>query len=335
MVDESHPERFVDGGLISLVIPVFNEHESLPSLMAEIDAVSKSQNLRVEVLFVDDGSTDESWDVIRDMSTKEPRIRGVRFRGNFGKAAALQAGFQRAHGDIVLTLDADLQDDPHEIPRFLTAIESGLDVVSGWKQIRHDPWHKVFPSRVFNAMVSVVTGVKLHDHNCGFKAYRSEVVRNVRLYGELHRFVPVLAAAQGFKVGELAVHHRARKFGRSKFGWKRFIKGFLDMVSVRFTTAFGHRPLHPFGTAAFIGFGIAFLCLGLSIITWLSLVDLFPSLVLLLLSGIATILAGQALMTGLVAELLVARTARTGDPYHISDRIRIIEPLSSREDFRS
>ncbi len=181
-------------------------------------------------------------------------MSGLRFRRNFGKAAALGAGFESAHGELVMTLDADLQDDPREIPRFLTAIATGLDVVSGWKRVRHDPWHKVFPSRVFNWLVSRLTGVSLHDHNCGMKCYRREVFREVRLYGELHRFVPVLAAARGFRVGEITIAHRPRRYGRSKYGVRRFVTGFLDLLTVKFLTGFGQRPQHLLGAVGLASF---------------------------------------------------------------------------------
>ena len=211
--------------MLSLVIPVFNEEESLGELRAEIDRVAAQQRYDLEILFVDDGTTDRSWEQIRNLAAKDSRVRGIRFRRNFGKAAALNAGFRAASGDIILTLDADLQDDPAEIPNFLKRLDEGNDVVSGWKKVRHDPWHKVLPSRVFNWMVSRMTGVKLHDHNCGMKCYRRAVIDEVQLYGELHRFVPVLAAARGWKVGELVIQHRARKHGYSKYGVRRFVKG--------------------------------------------------------------------------------------------------------------
>src|SRR5262245_24469954 len=246
--------------MISVVIPVYNEKESLLPLHAEIVTATQQAKLDLEVVFVDDGSRDGSWEVIADLAKRYPSVRGVRFRRNFGKAAALSAGFRAAGGQVVLTLDADLQDDPAEIPRFLTALEQGgpngapLDVVSGWKRVRHDPWHKVFPSRVFNRMVGWMTGVRLHDHNCGMKAYRADVFREVRLYGELHRFIPVLAAARGFKVGEIEINHRPRRFGRSKYGMRRFIKGFLDLLTVKFLTGYGRRPQHLLGTLGLLGF---------------------------------------------------------------------------------
>src|SRR5687768_970123 len=189
--------------MLSTVIPVFNEAESLVALHRELDEVAREHGYELDILFVDDGSTDGSWPIIRKLAAEDPRVRGIRFRRNFGKAAALSAGFRAARGELVMTLDADLQDDPREIPRFLEQMDKGLDVVSGWKEVRHDPFHKVWPSRVFNWLVSTLTGVRLHDHNCGMKCYRREVFDEVQLYGELHRFVPVLAAARGWKVGEI------------------------------------------------------------------------------------------------------------------------------------
>ena len=220
----------------------------------------------LDIIFVDDGSTDESWETICRLAAGDSRVRGMRFRRNFGKAAALIAGFQACRGELIMTLDADLQDDPREIPRFLAEMGKQLDVVSGWKKVRHDPWHKVGPSRVFNRMVSWLTDVNLHDHNCGMKCYRREIFREVRLYGELHRFVPVLAAARGFKVGELPIEHRPRKFGHSKYGVRRFIKGFLDLLTVKFLTGFGHRPQHMLGTVGllcFFGGGLGMIYLAL------------------------------------------------------------------------
>jgi dolichol-phosphate mannosyltransferase len=285
-------------GLLSFVVPVYNERESLPALLGEIDAAVKPLNRPAEVWFVDDGSKDGSWDVIRQLAAADPRVKGVKFRRNFGKAAALQAGFQRAAGEVVMTLDADLQDDPAEIPRFLDAVAGGTDVVSGWKKVRHDPWHKVFPSRVFNGMVSWLTGVKLHDHNCGFKAYRAAVVEEVSLYGELHRFVPVLAAARGFSVGEIAIHHRKRKFGKSKFGARRFLKGFFDLVHVAARCSFGIRPLHLFGHVALFAGGLGLLALILSY--WWPIYSLFAA-------GVLFILAGQSFLTGLLCEFALSK----------------------------
>ena len=238
--------------MLSVVIPLLNENASLPELHAEIAGVAKQLALDVEIIFADDGSTDGSWDTIVGLSRTDHRVLGVRLRTNFGKTAALTCAFKAARGALVLTLDADLQDDPAEIPRFLAAIKGGLDVVSGWKQVRHDPWHKVIPSRVFNWMVSTLTGVRLHDHNCGMKCSRAEVFQEIRLYGELHRFIPVLAAARGFKVGEIAILHRPRRYGHSKYGVRRFVKGFLDLLTVKFLTSFSHRPQHILGSVGLL-----------------------------------------------------------------------------------
>jgi len=219
---------------LSLVIPLYNEDESLEQLYREICEVAEANSYVLEVIFVDDGSTDQSWSIIEKLADSDPRVRGIQFRRNFGKAAALQAGFHAAQGEFVITMDADLQDDPREIPDFLRQMEeTGVDVISGWKQRRHDPWHKLLSSRLFNGMVSFMSGVKLHDHNCGMKCYRREVVKNVALYGSWHRFVPVLAAAQGYKIGEKVVAHRARQFGKSKYGFmNRFAKGLFDPLTI-------------------------------------------------------------------------------------------------------
>src|SRR6516162_8004638 len=254
--------------MISCVIPLYNEHESLRVLYGEIVEATRTANLDFEIVFVDDGSNDGSWSIVDDLAKSDPRVHGVRFRRNFGKAAALSAGFHAARGDIILTLDADLQDDPREIPRFLTALHDGLDVVSGWKRVRHDPWHKVWPSWVFNNLVGLVTGVRLHDHNCGMKCYRKEIFREVRLYGELHRFIPVLAAARGYKVGEIEINHRPRRFGYSKYGVRRFVKGFLDLLTVKFLTGFGQRPQHMLGTIGIVSFLAGVLGMGYLTVTW-------------------------------------------------------------------
>lgn len=314
--------------LISLVVPMLNERESLIPLHAEIDAVAKAHALNIEIVFVDDGSTDTSWATVLDLAKADPRVRGVKFRRNFGKAAALAAGFKEARGATIVTLDADLQDDPHEIPRFLAALQSGLDVVSGWKKVRHDPIHKVFPSRVFNWLVGRVTGVKLHDHNCGMKAYNAEVFKEVKLYGELHRFIPVLAAARGFKVGELVINHRARKFGSSKYGFRRFAKGFLDLITVKFLTGFGHRPQHLLGNFGLIPAGMGIV--GLAAIAVNAVVRAFNNTIgagpttqiVLAFMSVGLLLFGtQLVVTGLIAELIVGRGHDDLDPYCVAEKI--------------
>ncbi len=314
--------------MLSIVIPVYNEQPSLAELYAQLDEVAREQGYELEVVFVDDGSTDASWKEIERLAAADSRVRGVRFRRNFGKAAALSAGFAEARGDRVMTLDADLQDDPREIPRFLAKMDEGFDVVSGWKQVRHDPWHKVLPSRVFNWMVSRLTGVELHDHNCGMKCYLREIFDEVRLYGELHRFVPVLAAARGYRAGEIVIQHRPRQHGKSKYGVSRIVKGFLDLLTVKFLTGFGQRPQHMLGTvglgAFFLGvFGMAFLAAQWSISRLgddpLRYVHLHERPALLY-SVALLLLGGQLMSIGFVAELLIAYHDPAVSPYSISAR---------------
>lgn len=328
--------------MLTTVIPVFNEVESLESLYRELDAVARQQGYDLDIVFVDDGSSDGSWRVIERLAEADPRVRGIRFRRNFGKAAALSAGFAAARGDFVMTLDADLQDDPAEIPRFLAHMDEGFDVVSGWKKVRHDPWHKVFPSRIFNALVSKLTGVRLHDHNCGMKCYRREVLGEVRLYGELHRFVPVLAHARGFRVGELVINHRARKFGQSKYGVRRFVKGFLDLLTVKFLTGFGQRPQHLLGTIGLASFVVGTLGLIYLALYWLT-AQLYPQWNLMplhqrpaVIYSMGALLLGCQLMSiGFLAELITAYHGRDADTYSVAERIddassRAAEPEHER-----
>jgi dolichol-phosphate mannosyltransferase len=313
---------------LSAVIPVFCEADSLPKLHAELAEVARDQGHELEVIFVDDGSTDDSWRVIERLAGEDSRVRGIRFRRNFGKAAALSAGFVEARGEFVFTLDADLQDDPREIPRFLEAMASELDVVSGWKKVRHDPWHKVFPSRIFNWLVGWLTGVRLHDHNCGFKCYRREVLSEVRIYGELHRFIPVLAAARGFRVGEVVVAHRPREFGVSKYGVSRIVKGFLDLLTVYFLTGFTHRPQHLLGTLGMFSFALGF-C-GLAYLTGYWVADkIFPKWNLedlhnrpaVLYSVAALLLGAQFISMGFLAELFTAYYGQNAATYSVKARV--------------
>ena len=314
---------------ITCVIPVYNEVESLPELHRQIISVCEANNYQYEIVFVDDGSNDSSWDCILNLQKQDTNIKGIRFRRNFGKAAALNAGFKEATGSIVFTLDADLQDDPEEIPHFLELMESeSLDVISGWKKRRYDPWHKVGPSRIFNRMVSTMTKVKLHDHNCGFKCYRREVLEEVHLYGELHRFVPVLAAARGFKVGEIIVNHRKRQFGHSKYGVRRIVKGFLDLLTVYMLTGYGHRPQHLLGTLGLGCFGASgCLTLGLSL-HW-ALDRLFDvenpvhlhERAIFYFALVGVIIGIQLLMTGFVAELVTKQTSRDEQIYAVCETI--------------
>lgn len=313
--------------MLSIVIPVYNEADSLETLHRELASLAEKESYALDVIFVDDGSTDESWSVIQRLAENDVRVRGLRFRRNFGKAAALNAGFSHAQGELVMTLDADLQDDPCEIPRFLAAMQNNLDVVSGWKKVRLDPWHKVYPSRIFNAMVSKLTGVKLHDHNCGMKCYRREIFDEVQLYGELHRFVPVLAASRGYRVGEIEIKHRTRKFGRSKYGFERFIKGFLDLLTVKFLTGFGQRPQHILGSVGLVSFVAGALMLVYLAGYWIiSRLDVGIDVIHLngrpiLLYSIALLLMGGQLMSmGFLAELFIAYHSPNIKTYSISER---------------
>jgi len=314
--------------MLSIVIPVFNEAESLELLYREIDEVAAAEGYDLDVVFVDDGSTDGSWQIIRQLAAADSRVRGLRFRRNFGKAAALNAGFEHARGELIMTLDADLQDDPNEIPRFLAEMKKEVDVVSGWKKVRYDPWHKVIPSRVFNWMVSSLTGVRLHDHNCGMKCYRREIFEEVRLYGELHRFVPVLAAARGFRVGELVINHRPRRYGRSKYGLTRIVKGFLDLLTVKFLTGFGQRPQHVLGTVGLTSFVLGALILTYLAILWIvSRIPAFGMVPVdlgqrpLVIYSVGLLLLGAQLMSmGFLAELFVAYHGRERRNYAIAER---------------
>jgi len=317
--------------VISVVVPVYDECDSLPALYAEIAEVARAAQLDLEIIFVDDGSTDGSWPIIAELASEHAEVHGLRFRRNFGKAAALLAGFRAARGDIIFTLDADLQDDPAEIPRFLAHLnetKSGqrLDVISGWKRVRRDPWHKVWPSRIFNHMVSWLTGVRLHDHNCGMKCYRAEVFREVRLYGELHRFIPVLAAARGFRVGEIEITHRPRRFGHSKYGVRRFVKGFLDLLTVKFLTGFGQRPQHLLGGLGLVSFLLGTLGLLYLAITWIIRLwhpekyEPLHQRALLIYSLAALLLGAQMMSIGFLAELVTAYMGRDDDSYSVADK---------------
>jgi dolichol-phosphate mannosyltransferase len=298
--------------LLSIVVPVFNEEESLEVLADQIKSAMEQAHLAFEVHFVDDGSRDQSWSRILKISSEDRRFHGTRFRRNFGKAAALGHGFLHCSGDIVATLDADLQDDPAELPQMIALMDNGLDLVSGWKKRRNDPWHKVFPSRVFNGMISWMTGVRLHDHNCGIKVYRTEVASEIPLYGELHRFIPVLAAARGFRVGEKVVVHRSRKFGVSKYGFIRFLRGFLDLLTVTFMTRFSQRPQHFLGVIGLICFVGGLFSLGYLAITWLirfwnpqAFLPLHERPLVIYAIG-SLLLGAQFLSMGFLAEMIAA-----------------------------
>ena len=315
---------------LSIVISLYNEEESLPELVAWIDRTLKPQGSSYEIIMVDDGSRDRSWAVVEELSNQYPQIRGIRFRRNYGKSAALYCGFEAARGDIVVTMDADLQDSPEEIPEMMRMIrEEGYDLVSGWKKKRYDNVAtKNLPSKLYNATARKVTGIKLHDMNCGLKAYRNEVVKNIEVYGEMHRFIPYLAKNAGFdKIGEKVVHHQARKYGKSKFGMNRFINGFLDLLSIWFLQKFGKKPMHLFG-----GIGTLISLIGAVIAIWL-IVDKLVAQAhgayfrpvadqpLFYLALVAVILGAQLFLTGFLGEL-IARNASERNNYNIRQTIR-------------
>ena len=314
---------------ISIVIPVFNEEGSLAELHREISVVAQGNKYDVEIIFVDDGSDDSSWKVMTELAQQDSRIQCLRFRRNFGKAAGLRAGANASQGELIITMDADLQDDPDEIPNLISKLDEGYDLVSGWKQVRNDPVGKTLPSKVFNWLVGFMTGVKLHDHNCGFKVYRREIFDEVKLYGEMHRFVPVLASARGFKVTESPVNHRARTHGVSKYGWSRLPKGFLDLLTVSFLTGFNQRPQHVLGMVGMLSFAAGSLGLVYLMIYWIlrmsfeSFADWAPlhQRPLVIYSLGALLLGAQLLCMGFLAELLVAKGQRDGrEPYSIKEQ---------------
>lgn len=309
--------------MLSLVIPVYNEEKSLAPLYQEINTAVGRGPLETEVILVDDGSTDRSWAEIAKLARADSRIRGIRFRRNFGKAAALSAGFAEVRGEVVITLDADLQDNPAEIPNLLAKLHEGFDLVNGWKKVRLDPWHKTLPSRVFNWMIRAVSGLNLHDHNCGLKCYRTEVVKEIRLYGELHRFITLLAHARGFRVTELEVQHRKRMYGKSKYGARRFVKGTLDLLTVHVLTAFGERPLHLLGVIGLLAFAGG--CLGLAYLAWLWMLGYRPigNRPILIYSVASLLLGAQMLTVGILAELIISRLGsgnENGFGYSVAER---------------
>jgi glycosyltransferase involved in cell wall biosynthesis len=306
---------------ISFVIPFLNEEKTLRELYDRIAAVVRGvlgAGQWFEVIFVDDGSSDGGPHVVEELIGEHPNVELIQLQGNFGKSAALAAGFARARGRVVFTLDADLQDDPKEIPRFLAKIEEGHDLVSGYKRTRHDPWTKVIPSRIFNFVVRRLTGIRLHDVNCGFKAYRREVLNNLRLYGEMHRFVPVLAHWKRFRIGEIVVEHHARKFGQSKFGGGRLFRGLMDLLTVFFLLKYERRPAHFFG-----GLGVLMLGAGTVICGYLTVLKILGQDIghrpLLILGVLLVVVGVQILATGLIAELLVHQSSK--EPPYVARRI--------------
>jgi glycosyltransferase involved in cell wall biosynthesis len=302
--------------VISVVVPVHNEERSVALLHDELRSALEPLGEEWETVFVDDGSTDGSFAALTRLHACAPNVRVVRLRRNFGKSAALAAGFLQARGDVVVTIDGDLQDDPAEIPKLLAKLDEGFDLVSGWKTRRRDPWARRFLSKGFNRMTGWLTGVRLHDVNCGLKAYRAEVVRGLRIYGELHRFIPVLAHHRGFRIAELPVNHRPREHGRSRYGLERYLRGFLDLLSVSFMGRYRHRPLHLFG-----GAGLLLGAVGTAILVYLTVDKLLGHAIgkrpLLLLGVLLVVVGLQFFSLGLISELVTAQhEQRTGDREH-------------------
>jgi glycosyltransferase involved in cell wall biosynthesis len=304
---------------LSFVVPFFNERESLQPLYEELIAGSGAVGRSFEIIFVDDGSTDGGAGLVRAMAEADSRVSLLRFRRNFGKSAALSAGFRAARGSIVFSLDADLQDDPAEIANFLAALDEGADVVSGWKQVRNDPVDKTLPSKLFNAAVNRAFGLALNDHNCGFKAYRRAALQELNLYGELHRFVPALLHARGFRIAQIPVQHRARRFGKSKFGAKRLVKGGLDLLTVWLTTRYGARPLHLFGGAGLVLTLLGMAVLGHLAVLWAMGLGPIGDRPLLLFAVLSVLAGGQLVSVGLLGELILSRTITENDKYAMAE----------------
>ncbi|GAB4338339.1 MAG: glycosyltransferase family 2 protein [Calditrichia bacterium] len=304
---------------ISIVVPAYNEYESLPELLKQIDEVLKPRQMAFEVIVVDDGSSDQTLSVLKELKNRHPELRVISFRKNYGKSAALQEGFKVVRGKYVITMDADLQDDPHEIPNLIAKLEEGYDLVSGWKKKRYDPINKTVPSKLFNFVTSRLTGIRLHDFNCGLKAYRREVVEDMHVYGELHRFLPVLAHWNGYRVGEIPVRHHPRKYGTTKFGMARFFNGFFDLLTVLFITRYRSTPLHIFGML-----GLLSVMFGILIETYLTIGWFLGEPIRnrpLFFLGILTIIVGiQFFVFGLIGEMISANYAE-GVEYSIKERI--------------
>ena len=305
---------------VSIVVPLYNEEESLRELTAKIVEVTKGMKKSFEIIFVDDGSSDRSFDVLKELHAYDPHIRVIRFRRNFGKSAALSVGFKEASGEYVITMDADLQDDPREIPELIATMGDSYDLVSGWKKKRHDPISKTLPSRFFNYVTGKMTGIPIHDFNCGLKAYRNVVVKGLSVHGELHRFIPVLAHWAGYRVTEKVVEHHPRKFGKTKYGISRFFNGFLDLLTVLFTTRYLRRPLHLFGVWGIVSFIIGALIDGtLSVERLLGLTSLSDR-PLFLVGFLLIIIGVQFVSIGLLGEM-ITRQERDEEVYSIREML--------------
>jgi glycosyltransferase involved in cell wall biosynthesis len=306
---------------VSIVAPLLNEEESIQELFAQIAATMGEMGKSFEVIFVDDGSIDRSFAILEEMHKKDRRVKAVRFRRNFGKSAALSVGFKEARGEYVVTMDADLQDDPAEIPGLIQTLGDGYDLVSGWKRKRHDPISKTIPSRFFNFVTARMTGIPIHDFNCGLKAYRREVVKEISVYGELHRYIPALAHWAGYRVGERVVNHRPRKYGRTKFGISRFFRGFLDLLTVLFTMRYLRRPLHLYGLWGMISFAVGVFIDGYLSVEWFLGRTSLSNRPLFLLGFLFIIIGIQFVSLGLLGEM-INRQQRDEQTYSIRDILK-------------
>ncbi len=302
---------------VSVVIPAYNEEESLRPLFIELKKVfNELKEYEYEVIIIDDGSTDNSLKVLNDIRKEDDRFKIISFQKNYGKSAALSVGFKYATGDLIITMDADLQDDPKEIPNLIKKIDEGYDLVSGWKKIRFDPFIKKYSSRLFNFVTALLTGIKIHDFNCGLKIYRKEVTQSIKVYGEMHRYLPVLAHWNGFRVGEIVVRHYPRRYGKTKFGASRFLKGFLDLITILFTTRYLRRPLHLFGTIGFLLFLTGFLIDLYLAIEWAFYGKYLTNRPMLWLGILLILLGVQTIAIGLIGEMIAHHTQKVED-YHI------------------
>ncbi|HYV92945.1 MAG TPA: glycosyltransferase family 2 protein [Chitinophagales bacterium] len=308
---------------LSVVIPLLNEQESLPELTSWIRRVIEANPLTYEIIFVDDGSRDQSWSVIEKLALEDSHIKGIKFRRNYGKSAALNEGFKIAQGEVVITMDADMQDSPDEIPALYKMIhDDGFDLVSGWKKKRHDPFSKRIPSKFFNRTTAWISGIPLHDFNCGLKAYKNDVVKNLEVYGEMHRYIPVIAKWNGFtKISEKEVVHYPRKYGVTKFGWERFIRGFLDLLTLSFVTRFGKRPMHLFGTLGLLSFFIGFIIsIVLTIQKFVYLQYHMTERPLFYFALVSMVIGVQLFSAGFMAEM-ISRSAHDRNSYQVEKRI--------------
>lgn len=304
---------------VSIIVPLYNEEESLGELTEWINRVCVESGLEHEIIFIDDGSSDSSWEIVEQLSSTYTFCKGIKFRRNYGKSAALNQGFQVAGGDVVITMDADLQDSPDEIPElYKMIVEEKYDLVSGWKKKRNDPLGKTLPSRLFNRTTRTLSGIKLHDFNCGLKAYRKEVVKNIEVYGEMHRYIPVIAKWAGFKqIGEKVVKHYPRKYGITKFGMERLLKGYLDLISITFISKFGKRPMHLFGTLGTLLFIIGFVIgIYLTVVKYLFSIYNMTDRPLFYLGLLAMVIGSQLFVTGFLAEM-ISRSSNDRNIYQV------------------